>query len=114
MFLLDNNENADQRKIKIHFNQQKSFKQKKQGWSIIKYYGRELASAAAPEHTYPAMLAAKEIIIHLHAQTTSSADTVQTLGFQPHHHKASRSQLKNLRFRCQKQQAVTAEDQLLE
>lgn len=31
MFLLDNNENADQRKIKIHFNQQKSFRKKIQG-----------------------------------------------------------------------------------
>lgn len=95
MFLLDNNENADQRKIKIHFNQQKSFRKKIQGWSITKYYGRELESTAGPKHAYPVMLPAKEIIIHLYAQTMNSANRVQTLGFQPHHHKASRSQLKN-------------------
>lgn len=93
VLFLDNNKNADQRTIKMHFNQQKRIREKLQGKTITTYYSREPEGTAAVKHPYPAMLPAREIINHSNAQTMNSIGRVQTLAF-PHCHKASNPQIK--------------------
>lgn len=67
----------------MHFNQKKIIRKKLQGKTITTYYSREPEGTAALEHSYSAMLPAREIINHSNAQTVNSIGRVQTLGFPP-------------------------------